>query len=1448
MDDSALTRVVFYDPSYSGDSVHFPEGIAGHLVQRHGFVVLDAQRLGAWMRSQTERGSAPATVCLLAMGIIPDTIAESASTSCTARRYLDAGGRLVWIGHMPFRFQGRSEGPGLGKAWGHAQHKSALGVQLIFNSQRPPEPTPAGKAWGLVLTDKGDWCAVAGDVTPLTLDGNYAGSWHKVYNPAHPLQGFLRYRGGSFDATYWNAKCNELYRLTLRGFEEPFKAPESWRDAASERIGRVVFSDPRYPASWSPDAEASAERLCAAHAFVKRDADALARWMRARVAGGAEGSVCVVLHGVAPDTIFDRITPQCLARRYMDAGGRLVWAGDVPFFYQGRKDGSQSFHNDAGTHEAVLDIPVRWDWEVGLPPAITPAGKAWGMTTPDESLRFVDASAVTEVLAGSGPFASTWLKTFKADAPGSGFLRFRGGAFAGPAQADELAAVAVHGLPAPQPEREPDALPVAVEGTRVGEGSFVVDRKRALDKLMRFMLPSAELFILPLARAAAAAGAKSMRVIWGGGRLTVGISEGNFPLEIMRDPLRAVLDEAAGAVGRGLGLAVLTALRAEPKAILVGCSGGGARVLSPSEQEAWADGTNQPGLVEFIIDEPGRLDAVAVAGFLRDRAPGVPFQVESAAEAAPPHKGLELPFDDGVLRGVLRMPERPSLVSSLDVCIFGVTAGPASLVLPGVQVEGWVNDDRLTLNASQTGVVRDERWEALAPALAEKAQQLALAAADLLGRDPATWSDRLGLAGFSDLWRLAVAPAGAGLLSRGMAAATSFIQDGAQKESLAREARAARWLREAAGRLLHGLEADSGDPLLRALWKTPLFLTVQGGPVSLEELELSRRADGMVRTASHFAPGRALSLPVVWLEAPSEAALLRRLFGDAVRDVSAGLDALEVAHARSLAGAGSLLDRAGATGLLSRGTFPNGEVGLRLEVPGGGARLYGFQGIRPLAYDTLPGPLRFDAAVEGPPAAVVAAAAVAAAEVLYRGLASELHCPVAFGFIAKLHGAWKKRGAPPASAREKAAIEHLRDYLVWSLDPARAAGREWARGVPLFDSSDGWLSYDDLAGRLAEDGLLLVADNNWTTQFKVGSTTLVGRHETPARLRTLFSGLASKEDPYCEVFFRAPAKPTCIHRAPFGCLVEGELAGRRIHLAVGADGGALAYPLEGGDSFAVSIVAAGSLAVEAAVAILARAPRAVAPGEHPWRRFVLATAKAFLAPWPGGPGMGLFLELLQTTKLLRGSYGEKTLIELMAGWRSAWVHYAPADKPGSLASFILGAEELETIRALWPEDSKRLLTEEEKTVLAKRLPDGEGLSREAILKARTPPAARAAVVRRAVTDPVGGAKDLLSDLAGRQGLALFWRDAKDIRGVRGKGKSVMSQPNPGTWTLDLAHPFVERVLASGLPTELQAAYLASLVHTSANRMMARVTDKDDGLFHEALADWAANSDDDAGGL
>lgn len=104
------------------------------------------------------------------------------------------------------------------------------------------------------------------------------------------------------------------------------------------KMRKVVYFDENYPSTWIGDdaGRRIADCLRNKYAFWILDADDLRKWMLAAVSEDfASESVVVFARDVAPLSVFEDASPNCLMRRYLDAGGRIVWLGDIPLWYKG---------------------------------------------------------------------------------------------------------------------------------------------------------------------------------------------------------------------------------------------------------------------------------------------------------------------------------------------------------------------------------------------------------------------------------------------------------------------------------------------------------------------------------------------------------------------------------------------------------------------------------------------------------------------------------------------------------------------------------------------------------------------------------------------------------------------------------------------------------------------------------------------------------------------------------------------------------------------------------------------------------------------------------------------------------------------------------------------------------------------------------------------------------
>ncbi|OGS44566.1 MAG: hypothetical protein A2539_01455 [Elusimicrobia bacterium RIFOXYD2_FULL_34_15] len=186
----------------------------------------------------------------------------------------------------------------------------------------------------------------------------------------------------------------------------------------------VVYYDTRYfPASYVENIETLLNFLKDKN-FYQQEADQLKDWMDLKISKNAPNSVCVMLMGIAPDTVAETMDEDCTIYKYMQAGGKVVWIGDTPFLYQGkmakkaRKWGSQGLIS-------ILDIEVIEKDHVSASVEITDDGLRMGVQVVDKATMPVSMYDVTKVLTKTKDFACSWFKNINKNYPNSGFIRYR---------------------------------------------------------------------------------------------------------------------------------------------------------------------------------------------------------------------------------------------------------------------------------------------------------------------------------------------------------------------------------------------------------------------------------------------------------------------------------------------------------------------------------------------------------------------------------------------------------------------------------------------------------------------------------------------------------------------------------------------------------------------------------------------------------------------------------------------------------------------------------------------------------------------------------------------------------------------------------------------------------------------------------------------------------------
>ncbi|HYU31385.1 MAG TPA: PQQ-binding-like beta-propeller repeat protein [Thermoanaerobaculia bacterium] len=204
--DGPVRRAVFWDEGLEKSSwVRSSKRVRDYL-EAYGQEVVAAPALVDLMEKAVGDKSAARTVITFAMDFVPPKLVSPSPGQGLLRRFLDAGGTVVWLG-MPPLIWPRDPQTGGPRSYTEVNRKEAgdlLGVDFGAANFDPygTRPTPAGRAWGLK-----DWWMSMWSVAPadglevLAFDENgQAAAWVKSYG-GEPGTGFvmLGYGTGAID-------------------------------------------------------------------------------------------------------------------------------------------------------------------------------------------------------------------------------------------------------------------------------------------------------------------------------------------------------------------------------------------------------------------------------------------------------------------------------------------------------------------------------------------------------------------------------------------------------------------------------------------------------------------------------------------------------------------------------------------------------------------------------------------------------------------------------------------------------------------------------------------------------------------------------------------------------------------------------------------------------------------------------------------------------------------------------------------------------------------------------------------------------------------------------------------------------------------------------------------------------------------------------------------------
>jgi outer membrane protein assembly factor BamB len=195
-DGPAVQRAVFFDSAYIKSAWVSDPGLLSRYFAARGYQVLDDEALGEFLRARAA-DKAPSTVVFAIDHLPPSAVDSMALERSPLRRYLDAGGKVVWPGIPPALFprDPKTGSPG-GLAdlkWGNATKLLGVPHEAAMFDARGVRATPAGKQWGLPTRWRGAW-GIDPDksITVLGLDEfGLATAWVKRYTGPEGT-GFVR--------------------------------------------------------------------------------------------------------------------------------------------------------------------------------------------------------------------------------------------------------------------------------------------------------------------------------------------------------------------------------------------------------------------------------------------------------------------------------------------------------------------------------------------------------------------------------------------------------------------------------------------------------------------------------------------------------------------------------------------------------------------------------------------------------------------------------------------------------------------------------------------------------------------------------------------------------------------------------------------------------------------------------------------------------------------------------------------------------------------------------------------------------------------------------------------------------------------------------------------------------------------------------------------------------
>lgn len=226
-------KIVYYDINFSfAGLIKNMDTIKNFFVSK-GFKEKGAVTLKDWMLTRLVTNTAPGTVVVFAQENVPDTIVDTHDANCLLRRYLTAGGKIIWVGSQPLANISTASG---NVELGESGAEDILGITLK-QATNATSITLTNEAKSLGLTSTGNWKSTLpigsgqGEIPIAVTSSGDAAGWIRNYNPEYPYSGFIRLYDES--VTLSDTEKNNLLKLAMYDINSS-----------------AIYYDTRYPTDW----------------------------------------------------------------------------------------------------------------------------------------------------------------------------------------------------------------------------------------------------------------------------------------------------------------------------------------------------------------------------------------------------------------------------------------------------------------------------------------------------------------------------------------------------------------------------------------------------------------------------------------------------------------------------------------------------------------------------------------------------------------------------------------------------------------------------------------------------------------------------------------------------------------------------------------------------------------------------------------------------------------------------------------------------------------------------------------------------------------------------------------------------------------------------------------------------------------------------------------------